>query len=151
MRRSAKLFPALYVCCILVLSGCDRLSAGPCSHTYREPVLSLTRITDAVTGGALAVVYLDSLTFQGQFGAPQPILWSPTMELGIGVSQAGERVQCAITCAFGNSDGTYRFRLSATGYVPKRVEVAAAYREFHGGCPSWNDGGTRATFTLAPS
>src|SRR5574341_2557714 len=107
---------------LVVVSGCDRFFAGPCSHTYREPVLFISRVTDALNGGPLSVVYLDSLTFQGALGAAQPILWSPTLESGVGLSQSGSLVQCAITCAFGSSAGTYRFRLSAPGYVPKRVE-----------------------------
>ena len=62
----------------------------------------------------------------------------------------GSMVRCELACGFGTSPGTYRFRLSAPGYVPERLTVTADYQEFHGGCPSWNDGGTRHTASLSP-
>jgi hypothetical protein len=35
-----------------------------------------------------------------------------------------------VACGFGSSPGTYRFLLSAVGYVPKPILSAAEYRAF---------------------
>ena len=130
---------------VATLLGCD-LPLGGCSHTYRERILHLTRVTNATTGQPLTTVFLDSLTYQGTVGREFPYMPNPFIDLR--VSLEGDSVRCDLACAFGNDPGVYRFRLSAPGYQSKHLEIAADYDEFHGGCPSWNDEGTRVTTTL---
>ena len=131
---------------LATILGCDP-ALGPCSHSYREPILHVSRVTNAATGQPLATVFLDSLTYQGAAGGE--VSWFQDSPV-IGVSLEGDRVRCDLACAFGSQTGVYRFRLSASGYHSKRLEVTADFGVFHGGCPSWNDEGTRITAVLLP-
>jgi hypothetical protein len=56
-----------------------------------------------------------------------------------------------VACGFGSSPGTYRFLLSAVGYVPKPILSLPSIARFYGGCPSSNDGGTHFTLPQCPS
>ena len=126
------------------LLGCDFAGAGVCSHTYREPVLIVAGVQDVRTGRPIAAVAIDSVTLNAQstgVGVAAP---------AFGVVVDGTGVQCHVTCGFGTSPGQYVMRVSANGYAPKQIAVAATYAQFHGGCPSWNDGGTRVHGSLTP-
>jgi hypothetical protein len=120
----------------------DRL--GPCVHTYREPILLISSVRSGANGTALGTVYIDSLTLQHGFSPERE--WS-TREYER-LTFEGDRYRCEVVCGFGDEAGTYRFRVSAPGHTPMRVTVDAEYREFHGGCPSWNDRGTRTALVL---
>jgi hypothetical protein len=120
----------------------DRL--GPCVHTDREPILLISSVRSGTSGPAIGTVYIDSLTLQDGF-SPEREWFTREYER---LTFEGDRYRCDVVCGFGDEAGTYRFRVTAPGHTPIRISVNADYREFHGGCPSWNDGGTRAAVTL---
>jgi hypothetical protein len=118
-------------------------------HTYRDRILHITRASSTATGQSLAAVFLDSMSYQPAFGHEVP--WTPNPEVDTRVAVEGGRVRCDVACAFGSESGMYRFWISAPGHQPTWVEAVAEYGEFHGGCPSWNDEGTRISTALSPS
>ena len=130
---------------VAALVSCDISQAGPCVHTYREPVLTIERVSD-VSGRAVAALVLDSLALNGR---PVDLRFAAvTTEPAFGVTSDGTTLTCTPPCGFGTEPGRYEFRLAAPGYTPTRVAINASYATFHGGCPSWNDDGTRSALSL---
>ena len=80
-----------------MLLACQESSLGPCSHTYRDRILHLTRVIDATTNQPLATVFLDSLTYQEAFG--QEVAYLPNPLADLRVSLNGDIVRCDLACA----------------------------------------------------
>ena len=142
MRRLVRLVAIGTTACI---AGCDAETNGPCVHTYDDPLIHITRATDAATGAAIPTVWLSAFTLGGMVTGPQPLLaGSPAF----GVTPEGQVLRCDPGCGFGTSEGVYRFSAAAPGYLTATVEVNARYSRFDGGCPSSNSGSTRLDVRL---
>ena len=68
---------------LAMLLACRESSLGPCTHTYRDRILHLTRVIDATTGQSLSTVFLDSLTYQEAFGQAVAYLPNPFVDLRV--------------------------------------------------------------------
>lgn len=126
-----------------VLVGCDGV-AGPCVHTYREPLLQIVSARDAATGAPIASVVIRDVRREGLVQDLQLLLAGPAY----GVEVQGDSLLCGVPCGFATSEGNYIFTVSAPGYPPQDRGYEARYRVFKGGCPSYNDGGLRVSLAL---
>jgi hypothetical protein len=133
----------LVVAAVLLLGGCDRL-AGPCSHTYREPILQLGSARDSLTNAPLPRVVLHEVRQNGRTLDLGFLLAAP----GFGVAVQGDSALCDLPCGFAVEEAQYRLTVSAPDYPRQARTYTARYRVFQGGCPSFNDGGVRVSLAL---
>lgn len=147
MRSLRPLRFLLLAACSLPALGCPELAAGPCSHTYRDPVLAIITASDAVTGARVSPLLITDVTAGG---LPQSVGLLMALT-NFGVEARGDTIVCGIPCGFGTREGAYDFTASAPGYAPRRVSVEASFARFHGGCPSYNAGSTRTGVRLTRS
>jgi hypothetical protein len=133
---------------VLLLAGCEGDSVGVCSHTYRDPLLTIARVTDTRTGRAIARVVLRDLTLDGRPIPPSVLVGGgPT----VGASATDSAVVCDVRCGFATTPGRYGFTVTAAGYRPAGLVVAAEYARTHLGCPSWSEGSREVTVRLEPA
>ena len=132
---------------LALLAGCSGLVGGPCSHTYRDPLLTIATATNSASGVGVARLLLAEFRVNGQPAQPQMVILGDQSER---VTLADEVVICDVACAFGTSEGRYEFTVSAPGYRTAAVQVEARYPRFKGGCPSYNAGTNRLDVRLAP-
>ena len=126
--------------------GCAEGGAGPCVHTYRDPVLAITAAVDSGTGVRITPVFVTGVTIDGQ---SQPV--GSLLAVAFGASARGDTVVCGLPCGFGTSEGQYSFTATAPGYAIRRVSVNARFARFDGGCPSSNEGSTEISVSLPRS
>lgn len=137
---------------LFIFSGCygDGNMAGPCVHEFREPVLSITEVTDQQTGQPLQEVKITALKrddFEYNLD-PENNLFPLTMAENI--EHQPPLLICTIPCGFENEHGIYTVTIEADGYQQKSIETEAAYQSGGGGCPSFSDDGTKLSFSLTP-
>ena len=150
---------SLNLICLLAVVGCSGCSGagnagvggepnppvGLCIHQFASPVLAISSASDARTGTAFARVTLDQFLIDGvSVSAASLALVSSNVVVD------GSALQCSLPCAFGTTEGGYTFVVSASGYKPADLSVAARYANFTGGCPSSNSGSTRTSVALMP-
>jgi hypothetical protein len=123
--------------------GCQEFAGGPCVHTYRDPVLAVTRATDGATGARIAPLFLTAVTVGGQAPGVSYLLTT-----AFGARAQGDTIVCDVPCGFGTSEGRYGFTASATGYAPRLITVDARFARFDRGCPSSNAGSTETSVSL---
>lgn len=132
-------------------AGCEEpaedLEGGACFHDYREAVLHVEAALDADTLEPIEEVWIRDVTVNGN-----------AQDLGRLAAGAGDRLEhdpvemllvCSVPCAMGVEEGTWVFTAQAEGYAAAEVSVVAEYEEFVGGCPSFNDGGTRVAIEIS--
>src|SRR5688500_6696978 len=56
---------------IVLASGCDGLGAGPCVHTFEDPVLRITQARDRASDAALPEVAITRVRILGYVQTPQ--------------------------------------------------------------------------------
>ncbi len=61
-----------------------------------------------------------------------------------------DTIVCEISCAFGTDQGLWQLTASAPGYRPEARAFQVSYREFDGGCPSFDRGSTMLNLILHP-
>ncbi|WP_111641123.1 hypothetical protein [Marinimicrobium alkaliphilum] len=157
--KVTRIAPAASLAMTALLVGCgsDDNGFGPCVHNYLEPIITLERVIGTPAGTELSQVTLSDFSLGGIPFSAQELC--PDMPTGMSYPPIGgiycenatpedDVLICDLPCQFGNSDGDYEFTLTAEHYAPKTVEVQPEYAVFEGGCPSWNDEGSRYTFEL---
>lgn len=127
-----------------VLGACDGTSVGPCVHVYREALLQIVAVQDVQDNTALANVVVRQVRIDGREQDVRFLVAGPSY----GVDLEGGSLVCRVPCGFGTQEGNYIITVSAPGYPPQERGYEARYRVFHGGCPSYNDGGLRITLRL---
>lgn len=132
---------------LVLLLGCGETS-GPCIHTYEDPVVAITEVTDGNTGDQVEEIVVEAAEVDGQAVDELSRL---TMEPAFGVAVTEEGIACAVSCGFGTTEGAWSLAVGAAGYESKIVQVNAEYQGFEGGCPSRNFGPTQVQFELVPS
>jgi hypothetical protein len=138
--------PALVATVLALTLGCQGFGAGPCEHTYRDPVLAVTAATDANSGARIAPLCITAVRVGGQ---AQPVGY--LLATAFGARAQGDTLVCDVPCGFGTSEGRYAFTASAVGYEPRAAAVDARFARFEGGCPSFNEGSTRTSVALPRS
>lgn len=123
-------------------------NGGACVHEYREPILNLDSVTEATTGDAVAVVHLSEIAVDGMARTGTTLVQAGRPQSNVTADGSGNGLDCTVPCGFGSAAGTWTFTVSAEGRVPTDVTVEAAYETFVGGCPSYEDGGTRFDVVL---
>jgi hypothetical protein len=144
MRFPRESSPVLVATSLVLTFGCQEFGAGPCIHTYRDPVLAITAATNAATGARIAPLFITGVTVGGQV---QPVSYLLTTTFG--VRAQGDTIICDVPCGFGTSEGAYGFTASAPGYAARAITVNARFARFDGGCPSFNAGSTETSISLA--
>jgi hypothetical protein len=139
--------PVLVAICVVPAFGCQEFGAGPCEHTYRDPVLAVTAATDEASRAPVTPVFITGVTVGGQLQPPSFLLIPPAF----GARAQGDTIVCGVPCGFGTSEGRYAFVASAPGYAPRTIAVDARFARFDGGCPSFNEGSTRTAIALPRS
>lgn len=136
---------ALCAVALITVTGCDR-SFGPCVHQYREAVFHIVAARDAHDTTPLTTVILKDIRLDG-VEQDLSLLVLPGTSYGVNVQ--GDSLICHVPCGIGTREGNYIFTVSAMDYPPQQRGYEASYRVFRGGCPSFNDGGVRATLRLS--
>jgi hypothetical protein len=139
LRRAALVLSAI------VFASCDT-GGGPCIHTYRSPIVEVRAARQAGSSAAIARVVLRGLAWNGVALDPSQMTYPPAH----GVVVEGDSILCDVPCGFATQDGEYTATVTAPGFRPKSLAVTARYALGHGGCPSWNDGGTEVEIELQP-
>lgn len=123
----------------LTIVGCNDTIAppGPCVHEYKSPILEITSAV-ASDGEPVSELTIRSVTLDGRVVDPLFLLMGPNH--GVVLWQGS--LLCNVPCGFAAESGHYLLTVEAPGQPTRMIEVDAAYRVFHGGCPSYNDGGT---------
>jgi hypothetical protein len=130
------------------LAGCDNpLGAGPCVHTYDDPVLEIDAAR-STADAAIDAVILSELALDGRAVTPAELLGAAP-DSGVEALDDG-RIRCDVPCGFGYAEGSYAFTAAAEGYQPGALTVEARYDDFSGGCPSSSAGGTTVSVELSP-
>ena len=141
----------LAACIVCFLSACgnggqqqEPQRAGPCIHMYREPVLSIQKITSLPSGATLPVATLSQFTFNGS-----PITANELVsQSSSNVVVKSNSLECTTPCGFGTAEGRYEFLTSADLHQSKMTSTMAGYSVFSGGCPSASDVGTDISLDL---
>ena len=123
--------------------GCAEPGAGPCVHTYRDPVLAITSVVDSESGGRIASILVTNVTISGR---SEPV--GALLDVAFGASTRSDTLVCGVPCGFGTSEGQYTFKAAAPGYTARQVSVNARFARFDGGCPSSNAGSTEVSVSL---
>lgn len=137
-----KIVPAVLVFTLL-FTGCDSFGAGPCVHTYEDPVMRLSAATTA--GDPVDLVILTNFELDGR-----PVEPAELMAVAESAELVGEAIHCEVECGFGTAEGTYTFVVHAEGFESASVTLEAAYADFSGGCPSSNSGSTVVSVDVVP-
>lgn len=127
----------------LLFAACDLGGAGPCVHTYEDPVMRLSAATTA--GEPVEVVTLTNFELDSR-----PVEPAELMVVTENAELVGNAIQCEVECGVGTTEGTYTFVVHAEGFESESVTVEAAYSDFSGGCPSSNSGSTLVSVDLVP-
>ncbi len=125
---------AVVATAILLPFGCTqeevtKPGAGPCIHEYREPALTIDKITNSVDGSRIERVSIRQLEING---VEIPSLHH-LADSALGMSLAGDTLICTPPCGFGNVTGEYKFVMSADEFVPATILSQAEYSIFEGG------------------
>lgn len=150
LRSSA---PSAGICltAILALHGCGGgggaadIPVGPCSVEPQEAALAIVAAKSS-SGGA----DISSLSIEGVTIDALPIPPAVLLALSRGITETAAGISCAVPCAFGTSQGTYRFTVAAPGYRAIAVAVAVSYQTSSGTCPALLRGPTTSEITLDP-
>lgn len=135
---------ALLAVPLLALQACgggSQSMAGPCVHTYVEPIVLLDKVAVEGETGSISRVVIADVQRDGQ-----PV--SLQFEVNSGIEDTAQGLVCTLPCGLGNTEGTYTFQVTASGFAPRVVTVNARYAVFQAGCPSSNDGGTHVSAAL---
>lgn len=124
-------------------SSSDEAPVGPCVHQYGDPVLHLDSALDAATGQPIATVHISSVVLNGV-----PADHALLLQGSVNAASNGASIVCTVPCGLSNSEGTYGFVASASGYAPQNATVMAKYATTTGGCPSSSSGGTAVRLEL---
>ncbi|MFN8666860.1 MAG: hypothetical protein U0164_06605 [Gemmatimonadaceae bacterium] len=128
---------------LLLTASCREIMAGPCVHTYRDPLLAITMATEVGGTARVAPLLITGVTIGGQ-----PMAASGLATFGYGIRARGDTLVCDVPCGFGTSEGTYAFTAVAPGFAPRQVSLDAHYQTFKGGCPSYNAGSMAVAIVL---
>ncbi|MBQ0958993.1 hypothetical protein KAK06_08475 [Ideonella sp. 4Y11] len=131
---------------VLALQACGGGSSEPtdgaCLHLYLEPIVLIDRVSVEGETGTISRAVITDLQRDGQVVSLQQLAVSS------GVEETAQGLVCTLPCGLGNTEGTYTFQLTASGFAPRAVTVNARYAVFQGGCPSSNDGGTHVSAVM---
>jgi hypothetical protein len=116
---------------------------GPCVHTYREPILNIVAAMDARSNAPIHSFVIHEVRMDG---IKQDFYF--LLAESYGVKAQGDSLVCQVPCGFGSEEGNYTFTVTAEGYPAQVRGYEGHYSIFHGGCPSYNDGGARVTLRL---
>lgn len=143
MKKSFKII--LIIIVIFCFLSChEENGIGPCVHTYKEPILNITSISDTVNYNHPRFIILRELKINGskQFGS-NPLLESYAIVADDSI------FYCNIPFGFGVEEGKYEFIIEAEDFQPKQITIEnVSYSVFDGGCPSFNDGGKRIELNI---
>jgi len=131
----------------VLLVGCGDSATGFCEHQFREPLVQVVEAKDEVSGSPIGVLVVKEVRVGGYAADLRFLTASPSY----GVRVEGDSLLCSVPCGFGTREGYYIITVSAAGYPDQDREFSARYRVFHGGCPSYNDGGIQITVELRKS
>lgn len=143
MRTAVQLRSGLITPALLLAVGCSELGAGGCEHTFRDPVLAITSVTDGASGVRVSPLQITAVSVGGQV---QPVGY--LLATAFGARAAGDTIVCDVPCGFGTTESRYSFTAAANGFVPQVITTEARYSRFEAGCPSYNAGSTRTSIAL---
>ena len=130
------------------LVGCDAIGAGPCEHTFRDPLVTVQSAKDSATGAPIPQLLLHSFTVRAIPQVARDIAVVPPTSR---VALRGDTLVCAVVCGFGTLEGPWSFTATASGYLPRTVQATGTYPRFDGGCPSSNSGTVSLNIRLVRS
>ena len=119
------------------------MTGGPCVQIATDPILTIATAVDATSGAAITQLTLTDIKVNGT-----PVLLEFMQHLSSTAKVVGAHVECGIPCGFGESEGTYTATVTADGYNPLSLSVAARYSSSVGGCPNIVSGSTLTSVVL---
>ncbi len=121
----------------VLLTSCRGLGAGGCEHVYAEPLFVIRSALDSASGASISEVLFSEFVVDGK---ALSVTYAGTSPPSLRVRVVGSELACLVNCGFGNSEGTWSFRVRAAGYRPRELQYSGRYRTFTPGCPSSNSG-----------
>ncbi len=120
-----------------------------CDNVFTEPLMNLNEVLDEETGERVETVLLDSIRIGEVWVRNYNVLISP--DSAYGVSASLDNLICDVPCGFGIFEGEWRFRISASGYISRVIELGEIrYTNITEGCPLRHNGGHHFETTLRP-
>lgn len=141
---------------LVMLSSCGGSSGeeetmGPCVHNYYEPVLNIDRVIANPANTEIDRVALTEVIHDDQPVELEEWCAFQAEELCYGLSFEEQTAVCTLPCGFGNDEGAWRIEVTAEGYQSTTTTLDASYEVSEGGCPSYNDEGSRFELELDES
>jgi hypothetical protein len=131
----------------LAFSAAGCLTAGPCVHVFRDALVHVDAVVDDPFGSGIDSVFVTNVTINDD---SFPLFLA--LEGGghqTHVALVADTMRCGVPCSFGSEEGRWKIMLVARGYASQTVTFDAHYAKFHGGCPSYDDGGTHVVLHLS--
>src|SRR5687767_14124551 len=110
----------------LLLAACDRYTVGTCDVITGEPLITIDRVQDALSGAGIPVVTIGSVVFDGSV----PFPGSGLVATGLPNHDAtvvGDSLRCQVACGFGFLEGAYSMSINAAGYRDTTISFNATY------------------------
>jgi hypothetical protein len=131
----------------LITCGYPVENAGPCVHTYKEPILHVSSVKDAKTNLELDKVYFYSIKINN-YDTPVSQI---EMDEYHNIEFFDTVMVCTVPFSFGIASGDYQFNTAIEGYKEKINSIKdVEYSIKEGGCPSYEDGGLQIELILNP-
>ena len=137
---------AILLVCI-ICGACKEIAPpiiGPCEHRYLDPIIEITKVTDAKTGQSISAFKITHVEIEGNQTDLHHLLHGESFNSLLYDST----VYCSIPCGFGAQEGEYQLMVSALGYQDTTIIFNATYKKFEGGCPSSSSGSTIISFEM---
>lgn len=133
----------------LALAGCgggnvEPPVAGPCVHLYQDEVLHLESAGGRSTGAVIPALELRGFSVDGMSLSLDEVISQRSSFL----QRDGDILRCTLPCGWGVQAGEWEFSARAEGYEWTEQAIEARYAMFVGGCPSYDDEGTRTSIQL---
>ena len=98
----------------------------------------------------IGILIISNVTFNSSAIDLRTLFQEGTLQL-TNLEIKDNKLICSVPCGFGTTEGLWQLYVSAAGFVEQHVSVQAGYAIFQGGCPSYNDKGTRLSITMQPT
>jgi len=141
----SSLITIILVC--IICGACEEIAPpimGPCEHRYLDPIIEITRVSNAKTGQPISAFKITSVEIEGNQIDLHQLIHGESYNSVLYDST----VYCSIPCGFGTQDGKYKLLVSAVGYQDTVIIFTADYKKFEGGCPSSSSGSTTISFEM---
>ena len=135
----------------LTLTACVEDDTGPCVHIIKDPILTITGVTESPGGAAVPKVLIDSVHYDDRLVENGYLIGELSMTddpLSFGLETVNGQLECTPPCGFPGDQARIELFVNTPGYRDTVISVDASFATFHGGCPSSTEDGTEIAIAL---